>query len=54
MALIKYPLTFLIYLLIYKLRNKKLKTSNNSCPMYPVNAFPSTKRKKKESKNDNP
>ena len=32
----------------------QLKTSNNSCPMYPVNAFPSTKSEKKESKNDNP
>ena len=32
----------------------QLKTSNNSCPMYPVNPFPSTKSEKKESKNDNP
>ena len=32
----------------------QLKTSNNSCPMYPVNHFPSTKSEKKESKNDNP
>ena len=32
----------------------QLKTSNNSCPLYPVNPFPSTKSEKKESKNDNP